>query len=122
MMAPVHTAAVPAPTGRLVHLLLHLLVPLQVMVVNPTIQYILYESLVARALELRQAAAHSGPYASRRLRQHQQQPRIPTPMPLGGGLALSALEIFTLSAVAKIGATLLTYPMLVVKNRLQVRV
>lgn len=36
------------------------------------------------------------------------------------GLPLSWLDIFVLSAVAKIGATLVTYPLLVVKNRLQV--
>jgi hypothetical protein len=36
------------------------------------------------------------------------------------GLPLSWLDIFMLSAVAKIGATLVTYPLLVVKNRLQV--
>jgi len=37
------------------------------------------------------------------------------------GLPLSWLDIFVLSALAKIGATLVTYPLLVVKNRLQVR-
>lgn len=36
------------------------------------------------------------------------------------GLPLSAMDIFVLSAFAKIGATLVTYPLLVVKNRLQV--
>lgn len=36
------------------------------------------------------------------------------------GLPLSWLDIFVLSALAKIGATLVTYPLLVVKNRLQV--
>jgi hypothetical protein len=35
-------------------------------------------------------------------------------------LPLSWLDIFVLSALAKIGATLVTYPLLVVKNRLQV--
>lgn len=38
------------------------------------------------------------------------------------GLPLSWLDIFVLSALAKIGATLVTYPLLVVKNRLQVGV
>jgi len=37
------------------------------------------------------------------------------------GMVLGPLDIFVLSAIAKIGATLVTYPMLVVKNRLQVR-
>lgn len=72
--------------------------PSMVMVVNPTIQYILYEWMVARALDWRRrAAAVKG-----------RKPR------------LGALDFFMLSACAKIGATLVTYPMLVVKNRLQV--
>lgn len=40
--------------------------------------------------------------------------------PVAKGLPLSWLDIFVLSALAKIGATLVTYPLLVVKNRLQV--
>jgi hypothetical protein len=33
---------------------------------------------------------------------------------------LSSGEVFTISALAKLGATLATYPLLVVKNRIQV--
>lgn len=51
---------------------------------------------------------------------HSQQPRqAPAPSAVKG-LPLSWLDIFVLSALAKIGATLVTYPLLVVKNRLQV--
>jgi len=39
------------------------LMPSMVMVVNPTIQYILYESLVARALELRRCGFTKPPAA-----------------------------------------------------------
>lgn len=46
--------------------------------------------------------------------------RHPAAAAPGKGLPLSALDIFVLSALAKIGATLVTYPMLVVKSRLQV--
>eukprot|EP00775_Hariotina_reticulata_P011406 gene11406-11554_t len=82
------------------------LMPSMVMVVNPTIQYILYESLVARALELRRSAASH--------RRHSRGKAAPP-----NGMVLGPLDIFLLSAIAKIGATLVTYPMLVVKNRLQ---
>lgn len=37
-----------------------------------------------------------------------------------GALALSTLDVFLLTALAKLGATLVTYPMLLVKSRLQV--
>jgi adenine nucleotide transporter 17 len=71
-----------------------------VMVINPTIQYIVYESLVARALSFRNS--------NKRHKLH------------GHKETLGALDIFVLSAMAKIIATLITYPMLVIKNRLQV--
>ncbi|KIY93762.1 solute carrier family 25 member 17 [Monoraphidium neglectum] len=72
--------------------------PSLVMVVNPTIQYVLYEWLVARLRALRRpAAAAVG-----------RKPRI------------GAADVFVLSSLAKVGATLCTYPMLVVKSRLQV--
>jgi adenine nucleotide transporter 17 len=74
------------------------LYPSLVMVVNPTLQYIIYEWLVARSLAWRSSSRPRGT-AKPHLR-----PR----------------HVFFLSAVAKLGATLATYPMLVVKNRLQV--
>eukprot|EP00887_Chlorella_sp_A99_P002640 scaffold6.g2640.t1 len=67
-----------------------------VMVVNPTIQYALYEYL----LSLRSALA----------RQRGRRNR-PPPRP-------SALEVFLLSALAKAGATVLTYPLLIIKTRM----
>jgi len=68
-----------------------------VMVINPTIQYALYEWLSsARA---RVVAQRAGGKAVIRRRP-------------------SALEVFLLSAIAKAGATLLTYPLLTVKQRM----
>lgn len=71
--------------------------PSLVMVVNPTVQYIMYEWLAAYALALRRRATAAGGQAAR----------------------LRVTDVFLVSAAAKIGATLLTYPMLVIKNRLQ---
>lgn len=69
------------------------------MVVNPTIQYALYE-LGTRLWRQRQARL-SAPAAKLH--------------------SLTSLEIFAVASLAKLGATLLTYPLLVVKNRTQVR-
>lgn len=71
--------------------------PSLVMVINPTIQYAMYEWL---------SAAH------RRLKTRR-----------GYGLSKSpyrpsALEVFLLSALAKAGATVITYPLLTVKTRM----
>ena len=66
------------------------LTPSLVMVANPALQYAFYESA-----------------AQWRMRQTRKK-------------SLSALEIFALGATAKFGATMLTYPLLVVKTRLQV--
>ncbi|KXZ53702.1 hypothetical protein GPECTOR_6g619 [Gonium pectorale] len=76
--------------------------PSLVMVANPTLQYILYEWLTARLLQLRQQGA-SKPVSGR--------PR--GPVRLGTG------DVFMLTALAKLGATLVTYPMLLIKSRLQ---
>lgn len=64
------------------------------MVINPTIQYALYEWLTAARSRIKVAK--------------------------GGKPALrpSALEIFVLSAVAKAGATIVTYPLMTVKTRM----
>lgn len=69
-----------------------------VMVINPTIQYALYEWLLATRSRMR------GLKAEHSKKVHGARP--------------SALEIFMLSAVAKAGATLLTYPLLTVKTRM----
>lgn len=89
------------------------LMPSMVMVVNPTIQYIIYESLVARALDIRKAAQKQAGSI------HAGRSAAAVAAAPAKGLALSWLDIFVLSALAKIGATLVTYPLLVVKNRLQ---
>lgn len=88
--------------------------PSLVMVLNPTINYVLYEALVARWAAAKVARRQRG---------------TPSVAPARGGAssrlslppaaALSPLEIFALSALSKIGSTLATYPLLVVKSRLQ---
>jgi solute carrier family 25 (peroxisomal adenine nucleotide transporter), member 17 len=70
------------------------IVPTLVMVANPTVQYALYEWLTNLW--------------------RRRQPMTARKQPLG------SLSIFLLSALAKLGATLATYPLLVVKNRIQV--
>lgn len=70
-----------------------------IMVINPTIQYALYEWLQAARAKLRVGAG--GPSGR------------PAPR-------ASAAEVFLISALAKTGATLLTYPMMNIKTRLYV--
>lgn len=71
-------------------------IPALIMVSNPAIQFMLYEALLKK-LKTRRASN------------------------LKGAQGLTALEIFLLGAVAKLGATLVTYPLLVVKARLQAK-
>eukprot|EP00803_Ostreobium_quekettii_P008889 evm.model.scf_1961.1 EVM.evm.TU.scf_1961.1 scf_1961:5384-9815(-) len=71
------------------------LAPSLVMVCNPTIQYMIYEWLLG---ELRNWKALSKK---------------------GGSIKPSALEVFVVASLAKLGATVCTYPLLLVKNRLQ---
>uniref|UniRef100_A0A0D9VS97 Peroxisomal membrane protein n=1 Tax=Leersia perrieri TaxID=77586 RepID=A0A0D9VS97_9ORYZ len=71
-------------------------VPALIMVSNPAIQFMLYETLLKK-LKKRRASN------------------------LKGAEGLTALEIFLLGAVAKLGATVVTYPLLVVKARLQAK-
>ncbi|KAG9453897.1 hypothetical protein H6P81_006801 [Aristolochia fimbriata] len=69
--------------------------PTLIMVSNPSIQFMIYETLL-KQLKGRRA--------------------------LGNGTkSVTALEVFLLGAVAKLGATVVTYPLLVVKSRLQVK-
>ncbi|KAK7305839.1 hypothetical protein VNO77_43751 [Canavalia gladiata] len=70
--------------------------PTLIMVSNPSIQFMLYESMLTK-LKKRRAGSKKD----------------------GNGVA--ALEIFLLGALAKLGATVVTYPLLVVKARLQAR-
>jgi len=69
------------------------LVPALAMVVNPTLQYVLYEWLTARLMELRRRRVAKA--------------------------RLATSDVFALTALAKCGATLVTYPMLLIKSRLQ---
>ncbi|CAI9091644.1 OLC1v1026717C2 [Oldenlandia corymbosa var. corymbosa] len=70
--------------------------PTLIMVSNPSIQFMLYETLLKK-LKRRRKLSNMG------------------------NDDVSALEIFLLGAVAKLGATVVTYPLLVVKSRLQVK-
>jgi solute carrier family 25 (peroxisomal adenine nucleotide transporter), member 17 len=70
------------------------IVPTLVMVINPTVQYAMYEW-------------GCNLWRRRRVQSARQK-------------TLSSGEVFTISALAKLGATLATYPLLVVKNRIQV--
>ncbi|KAG2429786.1 hypothetical protein HXX76_010570 [Chlamydomonas incerta] len=79
--------------------------PSLVMVANPTLQYILYEWLTARLLEMRaSSSSRAGGKGGR---------------PGAGAPKLSTGDVFMLTALAKLGATLVTYPMLLIKSRLQ---
>mmetsp|Transcript_6466 Transcript_6466/g.18649 ORF Transcript_6466/g.18649 Transcript_6466/m.18649 type:complete len:335 (+) Transcript_6466:204-1208(+) len=66
--------------------------PALVMVCNPTVQYVLFEWLLARLRDARTKAGRKG--------------------------GPTAGQIFGIGAVAKLGATVMTYPLLLVKSRL----
>ncbi|KAL3337934.1 hypothetical protein AABB24_030214 [Solanum stoloniferum] len=66
------------------------------MVSNPSIQFMLYETLLKK-IRKRRASSNKG------------------------ANDVTALEIFLLGAVAKLGATVVTYPLLVIKSRLQAK-
>ncbi|KAJ7959700.1 peroxisomal nicotinamide adenine dinucleotide carrier-like [Quillaja saponaria] len=70
--------------------------PTLIMVSNPSIQFMLYETMLKK-LKRRHALSKNS------------------------SNGITALEIFLLGALAKLGATLVTYPLLVVKARLQAR-
>lgn len=72
-------------------------VPTLLMVANPTVQYAIYEWLKARLAEAKLRG------------------KTTTKRP-----SYSASDIFVMSALAKLGATVMTYPMQLVKSRLQV--
>ncbi|PNW81373.1 hypothetical protein CHLRE_07g353300v5 [Chlamydomonas reinhardtii] len=80
--------------------------PSLVMVANPTLQYIMYEWLTARLQEMRANSSSSRPGAK-------------GGRPGAGPPKLSTGDVFMLTALAKLGATLITYPMLLIKSRLQ---
>lgn len=70
--------------------------PTLIMVSNPAIQFMLYESLVKWLTRKRTKTKY-------------------------GLKPMAAVEVFTLGAIAKLGATVVTYPLLVVKSRLQAK-
>ncbi|KAK6145040.1 hypothetical protein DH2020_021860 [Rehmannia glutinosa] len=72
------------------------IIPTLIMVCNPSIQFMIYESLLKR-LRTKRSAVKQGP------------------------TNIKAMEIFLVGAVAKLGATISTYPLLVVKSRLQAK-
>ncbi|CAN6313538.1 unnamed protein product, partial [Urochloa humidicola] len=72
------------------------LVPTLIMVCNPSIQFMIYETL------------------SKRLQSKRSGKQLPK-------RNLTAMEVFLLGAIAKLGATVVTYPLLVVKSRLQAK-
>ncbi|KAL9270134.1 Peroxisomal nicotinamide adenine dinucleotide carrier-like protein [Drosera capensis] len=70
--------------------------PTLIMVSNPSIQFMLYETLLKK-LKKRHSSIKNG------------------------STQVTAFKIFLLGAVAKLGATVVTYPLLVVKSRLQAK-
>ncbi|GJN30760.1 hypothetical protein PR202_gb19096 [Eleusine coracana subsp. coracana] len=72
------------------------IVPTLIMVCNPSIQFMIYETLAKRLQSKR-----SGKQLAKK--------------------NITAMEVFLLGAIAKLGATVITYPLLVVKSRLQAK-
>ncbi|KAL3650237.1 hypothetical protein CASFOL_006640 [Castilleja foliolosa] len=70
--------------------------PTLIMVSNPSIQFMLYETFLKKLKKRRVSSSK-------------------------GASDITALEIFLLGALAKLGATVVTYPVLVVKARLQAK-
>ncbi|KAL5539184.1 hypothetical protein UlMin_045357 [Ulmus minor] len=70
--------------------------PTLIMVSNPSMQFMLYETMLKKLKKKRALTTK-------------------------GNDGVTALEIFLLGALAKLGATVVTYPLLVVKSRLQAK-
>ncbi|KAL1809002.1 hypothetical protein ACET3Z_025992 [Daucus carota] len=70
--------------------------PTLIMVSNPSLQFMLYETLLKKLKQKRALSKNANK-------------------------GVTALEIFLLGALAKLGATVVTYPLLVVKARLQAK-
>ncbi|CAI8605309.1 unnamed protein product [Vicia faba] len=71
-------------------------IPALIMVCNPSIQFMIYESSLKHLREKRSAKKQ-------------------------GDTTITALEVFLVGAIAKLGATVATYPLQVVKSRLQAK-
>eukprot|EP00899_Mesostigma_viride_P018986 jgi/Mesvir1/27089/Mv20774-RA.1 len=100
--------------------------PALLMVTNPAIQFMIYEGLVSAVLKVktktarrlqRTQAASLLPNGAR-LKPGASAPSASLPLP---NISLSSLEVFVTAAIAKLGATVITYPMLLVKSRLQAK-
>ncbi|XP_042014993.1 peroxisomal nicotinamide adenine dinucleotide carrier-like isoform X1 [Salvia splendens] len=85
------------------------IVPTLIMVCNPSIQFMIYESLLKR-LRSRRSAKKQGSTNIKALEVN-----------LLTCLVFSINLIFLVGAIAKLGATVCTYPLLVVKSRLQAK-
>lgn len=70
--------------------------PTLIMVSNPSIQFMLYEGMLKQLRKKRSSNTK-------------------------GSTNVTAIEVFILGAIAKLGATVATYPLLVVKSRLQAK-
>mmetsp|Transcript_11272 Transcript_11272/g.24282 ORF Transcript_11272/g.24282 Transcript_11272/m.24282 type:complete len:394 (-) Transcript_11272:1167-2348(-) len=105
------------------------LLPSLVLVVNPAVQYMLYEQLLRLLRHWKQQAqaADAQAVTSGSTADDQQpetsggevQPASCAAASAKPPAKLSSAEIFVASALAKIGATVVTYPLIVVKSRLQ---
>ena len=117
------------------------LLPSLLLVTNPTVQYVFYERIKSWMRLWKQQRAVAAAAAANALADQGLTPLAAPPLQPAGQVAadgssssastcaaevsrgpeLGPGEIFVASALAKIGATICTYPMIVVKSRIQVR-
>ncbi|GFR50071.1 hypothetical protein Agub_g12213 [Astrephomene gubernaculifera] len=91
------------------------LLPSMILLANPSVQYMLYEKIITmmrfwkeqRVAAAAAAAAAAAPAGG-------EDSKKPAPK-----VTLSAFEVFAAGALAKIGATIVTYPLIVIKARMQ---
>lgn len=79
------------------------LLPSMILLANPAVQYMLYEQILGLLRTWKQRKADAAAKEGEEVKP----------------VKLSPLEVFMASALAKIGATFATYPLIVVKSRLQ---
>ncbi|CAL9769521.1 unnamed protein product [Musa acuminata subsp. burmannicoides] len=92
-------------------------VPTLIMVSNPSIQFMLYETLLKK-IKRRRSLNTKG---AEGFTVHEVVKLQIVHMLIHKSIQFGKWSIFLLGAVAKLGATIVTYPMLVVKARLQVK-
>lgn len=85
------------------------IVPALVLVVNPAVQYLIYEQILRLMRRSKEARARSESEVGAKEAEKDRSTEV----------RLTAVEIFIASSIAKLGATILTYPMIVVKARMQ---